>query len=249
MSSVKASLTTANVVTVNSQPQTTTGQKSTGTGPANPNPPPVVAGCTDPDPFGYMKVAQEFQLNENFGTTKVPFGKVTFSAFSSTPWGATIPARQYTVDNVIGTDDNERNVVYNQVNIKEGDQTYTVPITSSTTKQIYPAAQFSFWNPRLLMGVDVGANVNHAKPEIEPSINLGIMSFGRHKTTPDLSILEVGAAYQGVNQKPALVVTPVAYNFGKNWFSPLMNNSYLAPSVAIAPDGSWTIGGGIRVGF
>jgi hypothetical protein len=250
MSTLKATLTTANVVTVTSTAQNTTGQASTGTGTANPTPPaPVTSGCTNPDPFGFMKAQQLYTLNEDFGTLKVPFGTVGFSAFQADPWSANIPARTYTVDNVIGTDQNQRNYVYNKVNISTGGQTYQIPIASSTTEQVYPSATFSFWNPRLLLGVDGGFNANHTQGEVTPNVNVGIMSYGQYKTTPDFSILEVGAGYQTVNKKLSLVVTPVAYNVGKNWFSPLMNNTYLAPSLSVATDGSWTIGGGLRVGF
>jgi hypothetical protein len=250
MSTLKASLTTANVVTVNSTAQNTTGQASTGTGPANPTPPaPVASGCPNPDPFGFLKAQQNYSLNEDFGNLQVPFGTVGFSAWQQDPWSVDIPARTYTIDNVIGTDENQRNYVYNQVNIQTGGKSYTVPVTSSTTKQVYPTAKFSFWNPRLLLGADGGFNANHTQGEFTPNVNLGIMSYGQYKTTPDFSILEVGAGYQAVNKKFALVVTPVGYNVGKNVFSPLMNNTYIAPSVSVATDGSWTISAGLRVGF
>lgn len=250
MSSVKASLTTANVVTVNSQAQNTTGQVSTGTGPVNPDPiGPVANGCANPDPFGFLQAEQDFQLNEQFGNVKVPIGSVGFSAFKAAPWSTHILAREYTVDNIIGTDENQRNVVYNQVNIKEGTNTYKVPITTATTKQVYPTAKFSFWNPRLLLGVDGGINLNNVKGEITPTINIGIMSYGQYKTTPDFSVLEIGAGYQAINKRPAVVITPVAYNIGRNVFSPLMNNTYIAPSVSLSTDGNWTISAGVRVGF
>lgn len=250
MNKLKATLTTANVITVNSQGQNASNQPSSSQGLKNPNPPPPPTnGCPNCDPFGFMSVQQNFQLSENFGTVKVPIGTVGFSAWQQNPWNVSINARTYTVDNVIGTDENQRNYVYSQVNIETGGQVYTVPITSSTTKQQFPQAKFSFWNPRLLLGADGGANLNHLKGEFSPSLNLGIMSYGQYKTTPDFSVLEVGVAWQTVNQRPALIVTPVAYNIGKNWFSPLMNNTYLAPSMQIATDGSWTISGGIRVGF
>lgn len=258
MSSVKATLTTANVVTVNSQAQNTTNQPSTGTGPVNPKPPqPVVVNCPsggsvtcpNADPFGFMQAQQTFQLNENFGTVKVPIGSVGFSAFQADPWSANILARQYTVDNVIGTDENQRNVVYNQVSIKTDGKTYTVPVTNSTTKQVYPTAKFSFWNPRLLLGMDGGVNVNHLQGEVMPNVNLGIMSYGQYKTTPDFSVLEVGVGYQAISKRPAVVITPIAYNVGRNLFSPLMNNTYIAPSVSLSTDGSWTLSGGLRVGF
>lgn len=249
MSSLKASLTTANVVTVNSTAQNQSGQASTGTGPANPNPPAPVANCPNPDPFGFMQAQQNYALNEEFGTLKVPFGTVGFSAFQQNPWSVNVPARTYTVDNVIGTDENQRNYVYSKVNINVNNQSYQIPIASSTTEQVYPTAQFSFWNPRLLLGADGGFNASHVQGEFSPNINLGIMSYGQYKTTPDFSILEVGASYQVVNKKFALTITPAAYNVGKNLFSPLMNNTYLGPSVSVATDGSWTIGAGLRVGF
>jgi len=250
LNTLNASVTTANVVTVNSQGQSVTGQPSTGKGTTNPNPPgPPPAGCPSTDPFGFMQAQQTYQLNEDFGNVKVPFGTVGFSAFQAQPWSATIPSRTYTVDNVIGTDENQRNYVYSQVNIQTNGKTYTVPIASSTTKQVYPTAKFSFWNPRLLLGADGGINLNHVRGEFTPSINVGIMSYGQYKTTPDWSILEVGAGWQAVNGKPSLVVTPVAYNVGRNVFSPLMNNTYVAPSVSVASDATWTVSGGLRVGF
>lgn len=258
MATVKASLTTANVVVTNSQGQVATNQPSTGTGPANPNPtaPVTVAcpsggsvTCPSTDPFGFMQAQQTFALNEKFGTVSVPIGTVGFSAFQAQPWSENIAPRTYTVDNVIGTDENQRNYVYNQFNITTGGKTYTVPITSSTTKRVYPTATFSFWNPRLLLGMDGGFNASHVKGEATPTLNLGIMSYGRYKTTPDFSVLEVGAGYQVVNKKFALTITPVAYNIGRNVFAPLMNNTYLAPSVSVATDGSWTVSAGVRVGF
>jgi len=248
---LKATMTTANVVTVNSQAQNVTGQASTGTGPKNPAPPTTVVppGCPSPDPFGFMQAQQTYQLNEDFGKVKVPFGTVGFSAFQAQPWSASIPARQYTIDNIIGTDENQRNYVYNQVNIKTDGKTYTVPVTSSTTKQVYPTAKFSWWNPRLHAGFDGGVNINHVKGEFTPNVDVSLMSYGQYKTTPDFSILGVGVGYQTQNQRPALIIKPVSYNFGRNIFSPLMNNTYVGPSISVAPDGSWTVGGGIQVGF
>lgn len=250
MGTLKASMNTANVVVVNSNPQHATGQASTGTGPANPTPPAQVAsGCPDPDPNGFMKAQQNYTLNEDFSTIKVPIGTVGFSAWQKDPWSVDIPARTYTVANVIGTDENQRNYVYNQVNIKSGDKTYTVPVTSSTTKQVYPTAKFSWWNPRLHAGFDGGVNINHVKGEFTPNVDVSLMSYGQYKTTPDFSILGLGVGYQTQNQRPALVIKPVSYNFGRNIFAPLMNNSYIGPSIAVAPDGSWTVGGGLEVGF
>jgi hypothetical protein len=249
MSSVKASLTTANVVVVNSQAQNTTNQDSTGTGTVNPTPPTQVAGCPNPDPFGYMKAQQQYQLNEQFGTVKVPFGTVGFSAFQTNPWSANITARQYTVDNVIGTDENQRNVVYNQVNIKEGNNTYTLPITSSTTKQVYPSAKFSFWNPRLFLTAGGSADLSHIAGDANFGTTFGIMSYGKFKNNPDVSVLQVGIGYQVVDKSPTLILNPVSVNVGHVIGTTLVNNTYLGPSIQYDTHQNVFAGLNLSIGF
>lgn len=258
LSKLGAQVGSVTVTTVDSTGQTQTNIPSSGTGPANPKPPtPVVVNCpsggtvTCPstDPFGYQQKEQTLTLNEDLGTLKVPIGTVGFSAFQPAPWNINILPREYTVDTVVGIDQNQRETVYSKVNVTVGGQTYVAPIKSSTTKQELPQPTFSFWNPRILMGLDGGINATHFGGAFTPSINLGIMSYGQYKTTPDFSILEVGAGYDTVSHNAQLVVTPVAYNFGKNFFSPLANNTYLGPSLTVGADGSIGVGLGLRVGF
>lgn len=254
LKSLNSSLAAINVIQADSTAQTTTNQTSTGTGPKNPTPPPTTVACTNgvcpnSDPFGYQKAEQQLALNEDFGTLKVPFGTVGFSAWQTAPWNTTILAREYNVDTVVGTDVNERQTFYNKFTVNVGGKTYDIPIKNATTKQQVPTATWSWWNPRILMGLDGGVNINHVKGEFTPSISLGIMSYGQYKTTPDFSILEVGVGYGAVNKTGELVITPVAYNIGKKFFSPLMNNTYIGPSLQIGTDGSFGVGAGIRVGF
>ncbi len=251
-------LASINVITVDSNGQKQGNLPSSGTGPTNPNPtPPTTVTCTpggtvtcpNPDPFGYMKAEQDFALNEDFGTLKVPFGTVGFSAWQQNPWNVNIPPREYNVDTVVGVDDHERQTFYNKFSVKVNGKSYDIPIKSATTKQQYPTPTFSFWNPRLLMGLDGGVNINHVQGEFTPHLSVGIMSYGQYKTTPDFSILEVGFGYGAINKTGEVVITPVAYNIGKNLFSPLMNNTYIGPSVQIGTDGSFGVGAGLRVGF
>jgi hypothetical protein len=183
------------------------------------------------------------------GTLKVPVGTVGFSAFQPAPWNINVLPRVYTIDTVVGVDQNQRETIYSKVNINVGGQTYTAPIQTSTTKQVLPSASFSFWNPRILMGLDGGINVTKFGGEFTPSVNLGIMSYGQYKTTPDFSILEVGVGYETVSHTAQVNITPVAYNFGKNFFSPLANNTYLGPVVSIGATGNIGVGLGLRVGF
>ena len=180
---------------------------------------------------------------------KVPIGTVGFSAWQQNPWDISIAPREYNVATVVGVDENERQTFYNKFTLKVNNKEYDIPIKTATTEQKLPAASWSWWNPRILMGLDGGVNVTHVKGEITPSVNLGIMSYGQYKTTPDFSILEVGAGYGAINKTPQLIVTPVAYNIGKKLFSPLMNNTYIAPSFTVATDGSMGVNLGLRVGF
>lgn len=255
---LNAQVSSVNVVTTDSSGQQASNLPSSGTGSANPNPTTsdVVScpsggtvTCPNADPYGYQSKEQDFSLNEDFSTVKVPIGTVGFSAWQATPWSVNIAPREYNVDTVVGTDDNQRQYFYNKFTVKVNDKDYEVPIKTATTKQEYPTAKFSFWNPRLLMGVDGGVNLSRVRGEFSPNVDVGIMSYGQYKTTPDFSILEVGAAYQVINKQPALTITPVSYNIGRNLFSPLMNNTYVGPSLQISPDGNFTATVGVRVGF
>lgn len=262
---LNAQVTSINVASTSSQAQVGNNIPSSGTGPTNPNPtqPTTVTcpggstvECPNTDPFGYQKTEQDLALNEDLGTLKVPFGKVGFSAWQKDPWSINVYAKDYTVDTVVGVDENERQYFYNKFTVQVHDQsdpkkvtTITVPVTTASTKQVYPTAKWSWWNPRLFVGLDGGININHVQGEFVPNVSLGIMSYGQYKTTPDFSILELGVGYGTVNKTAEVVVTPVSYNVGKKLFSPLINNMYLGPSVFIGTDGSVGVGGGLRVGL
>jgi hypothetical protein len=257
LSSLGATIKAANVVSANSQGQVATNQPSTSTTPTGVKPTTTVVDCPNGgtvdcpnvDLFGYEANVQTLALNEDFSTIKVPIGRVSFNASQPAPWGIDIKPRQYSATSIIGTDENQRLYVDNKFSVKVDDKTYTIPITTAQTQQVYPTPKFSFFNPRLLLGVDGGISLSHIQGEFAPNVSLGIMSLGQYKTNPDWSFLEVGAAYETVNKKAAVIITPAAYNIGKNLLSPLMNNTYLAPSLMIGLDGSFVVGGGIRVGF
>lgn len=241
---LNAQVTSINVVIASSKGQSGTHIPTTP-GPVNPHP----VDPNNPDPHGYMKAQQNLALNEDFGTVKVPFGKVGFSAWQEKPWSIDINQRDYSLATVVGTDENQRQYFYNKFAVTTGGKTYDIPIKTATTKQEYPSPKWSWWNPRLLMGLDGGVNITNVRGEFTPSINVGVMSYGQYKTTPDFSVLEVGVGYGTINKTPQVLVTPVAYNIGRNLFSPLMNNTYIGPSLQIGTDGSIGAGAGVRVGF
>jgi hypothetical protein len=259
LASLGAQLTAGNVVTVNSTGQSGNNLPSSGTGSNNPNPvAPVVENCPgggtvmcpNTDLFGYQKTQQNFTLNEDFGNLQVPFGQVGFSAWQQNPWNITVQPREYRVTNVIGTDENERIYVDNQFVIKEGDKTYTVPITTDATQQVYPSPKFYWWNPQLVGGADVGLSLNRfpaVQGEFAPSVSLGIMSYGKYKTSPDFSVLQVGVAYESVTKHAGVVVTPIAVNLSN--ILPVVHNTYVAPSVHISTDGTVYGDVGLRLQF
>lgn len=238
-----AEVSAVNVAIATSQSQHGTNIHTTPGPIVNPNP----VDPSNPDPYGYMKRQQTLALNEDFGAVKVPIGSVGFSAWQKEPWNYDIKGREYRASTVVGTDENQRQYFYNKFTVKVDNKEYTIPITTATTEQVYPEAKWSWWNPRLYLGADGAVGVNPVKGDFIPNVNVQIMSYGRYKTQPDWSILQVGAGYAVDSKRPTLNVTPFSYNIGKH--IPLMNNTYLGPSLGVATDGNVFIGGGIRVGL
>lgn len=209
------------------------------------NPAPI--DPKNPDPYGYMKRQQMLTLNEDFGSIKLPIGEVGFSAWKEKPWDYEIKAREYHAATVVGTDENQRQYFYNKFTVKVDGKEYTLPINTATTQQVYPEAKWSWWNPRFFLGADGAVGLNPVKGDFIPNVNVQIMSYGRYKTQPDWSILQLGAGYAVDSKRPVLQVTPFSYNIGKH--IQLMNNTYIGPSVSVGTDANVFVGGSIRVGL
>jgi len=253
-----AQVDAVNAIIVVSSGQHGTGIPSTGTGSSNPNSGGSTVDCNGkqvpcPDPFGFQKKEQVLTLTENFDQTKVPIGQVGFSAWQQNPWSLDIPSREYHVVNVLGKDENERTYVYNRFSIKVNNKNYDVKIASAETKEEYPSAKWSWWNPRLFFTTGGGINLSKFEP-VNGSFNvggtIGIMSYGKSKPNPDISVLQVGAGYQSNKNEFSVIVNPVNFNIGK--LIPtggLINNIYLGPSMQIAPSGSVFVGANVSVGL
>lgn len=238
----------ANVVAINiakshSNGQVTNNVPSTNTNPGdNPNPPP-----TEQDPYGYQKNQQILSINETFDNLSVPIGEVGFSAWKEKPWSLNIKPREYNSSTVIGMDENQRIYTYNKFSIKVDNKDYEIKISKGEVQQVYPEAKWSWWNPRLFLGFDGGVNIGKINGTAAPSLNVQIMSYGKYKNQPDFSILQIGGGYDIHNQKPGAVITPFSYNIGKH--IPLLNNTYIGPSVLINTSGDISVLAGIRVGL
>jgi hypothetical protein len=259
LAALGASLTAANVVTANSQGQVATNVASTSTTPSGTKPATTVTvacpsggsvSCPTSDPFGYLSNLQTLALNENFATLQVPVGSVSFSAWQANPWSVNLLPRQYNVTSVIGTDENQRVYVDNQFTVKTNNKTYTIPITTAQTQQVYPTAKLSWWNPEVFGGADVGLSLNKfpsINGEFAPSVNFGFVTYGKYKTSPDWSFGQVGASYGVVSKRVMVDVTPVAYNL--HTVLPFLHNTYVGPSLHVSTDGSIYGAVGLRVGF
>lgn len=254
MAKLHAEIQAVNVVTVISTGKQGDNIPSGHTGPDNPNPttPTVPCNgqnipCPNADPYGYLQKRQDLPITESFGTLQVPIGEIGFSAWKPAPWTIDIRPRTYKITSVVGVDENQRQYFYNKMSVGVDGKYYDVKIENAATKQVYPTARFSWWNPRIFLGVDGGFNITSSKGAFAPDASIGIMSYGMYKNQPDFSILQVGAGYDSISKKVQLVITPVTYNVGKH--IPLMTNMYLGPSVHLGINGDVAIMGGIRVGL
>lgn len=242
LQTLKASLTAINVVSVNSIGETGHNIPSTSTTP-NPNPAPVPTTITNE----YNKNRQVLQLDEDFANVKVPIGEVAFSAWQDKPWDLNIKPREYKVSTVLGTDENQKQYAYNKFSIKVDNKEYDVKINSDNFTQEYPSPSFSFWNPRLYLGIDGGVNVNQVHGELTPNIGVAFMSYGKYKTAPDLTFLQVGVGYGTDSKRPQAVITPITYNVGQH--IPLMSNLHVGPTLQLGTNGDITVGAGLRLGM
>jgi hypothetical protein len=263
INSLNATLSSINVVSVNSSGENTGNLPSTSTtpitnnptSPTQPNNASVVA-CPNNDPYGYQSNVQNLALNEQFGSpstasTSVPIGQVSFDAAQKQPWSVDLVPRQYTVVNVMATDPNGLHSVYNKFSIVESGKSYPVDITNAQYKEEYPTASMSWWNPHLLFAANAGVNISRTpiSGEFNPSINVQLMSYGKTKTNPDISLLQLGLGYATVAREPTINVNPISFNIGNALSTSFIDNTYVGPSFAIGLNGNITIGAGISVSF
>lgn len=204
-----------------------------------------------PDPNGYLSNRQVLTLTERFGNTEVPIGSTGFSAWKEKPWDVNILSRQYKLSTVVGTDENQRQFFYNKFSINVDGKDYPVNIDKAETKQQYPESKMYWWNPRIHM--TTGASINFSDIPIKGSgfvgATLGIMSYGKFKNSPDISILQLGLGYQTETQKPSIIVNPVSFNIKGLLPDGLINNTFIGPSLQLDSSGKIFGGIGISVSF
>jgi hypothetical protein len=253
---LNATVSGINQVAVSSSGENQTNLSSSNTTPnPNPTPSPMVncngtqIPCPAVDPFGYQQNKQTLSLDEPFGTTKVPVGSISFSAWQQTPWGVNLFPRTYSVTNVLGTDPEGKQYVYNKFTINSDNKSYPITIANAKFEQELPSPSLSWWNPRLFAGADLGIGLSHVplSGEFVPNLSVGAISYGQSKVTPNWSFLQVGVGYGVVGRSAQVQVSPVQYNIGQHLT--LIRNTYVGPVLGVGFDGNVMVGAGIRVGL
>lgn len=244
LSKLNASILAINTTNIHSNGSKGSNIPSTSTGPANPNP------QTNPtDQYGYLKTQQNFKLNEKFANVTVPIAEVGFSAWKKEPWTENILPRTYKSSSVIAIDENQRHIIYNKFSIEVDGKSYDITLDKAETKEVYPEAKFSLWNPRFFMNGNFLANLSNMQPEISPGLSVGFMSYGRYLNTPDFSLLHIGVSYGLQSNKPSFNFAPINYNIGKLLPGNLVSNTYVGPSMQVNTSGNVMIGAGFSIGF
>lgn len=221
--------------------------------------------CPNADPYGYQSTQQTLALFEPFAAqpatttpattaaspTQVPIGTVGFSAADQAPWNVNIYPRSYDITNVLATDVNGKQTVYNQVSITTNGKSYTLPISTAKLEQQLPTSSFSFFNPHLFL--TAGGGVDVSKLPVLGSANvgatLGIMSWGQTKANPTISVLQIGAGYETGTSKPAAILNPISFNVGAIFPKGIVNNTYVGPSIQVDTGGNVFAGANVSVGF
>ena len=196
--------------------------------------------------YGYLKKAQLLKLNEPFENNTVPWGEVSFSAWREKPWDLEVYEREYFVVNVLGTDEDGRHYVYNKFTVNTNGKEYAVDISESKFVEEYPKGSLSF-NPRLYLGIDGGGYVTRIDYAFMPNIGMSLASYGKTKVSPDWIFFNFGLGYEANKGLPALSLSPINYNVGTH--IPLINNTYIGPSVSVNINTDVFVSLGLRVGL
>ena len=234
------------------RPQPTTD--TTGTIPA-PTPPTPQGTTSDGQPcfadkYGYFAKIPYYNISEpTKNNQQIPFGQVQFDVQKPAPWNVTVYPREYTTSVAIATDTLGNKTAYSKMTIKSQDKIYSLPETQVQYYERLPSASFSFWNPRLFLTAGGAMNMTQTKGSANAGIVLGIMSYGQLKSNPDISVLQIGAAYQSGTNKASVIINPINFNIGKLLSKGLMNNTYIGPSIQVDTGGNIFAGGNISLGF
>lgn len=236
-------------------------QTGVGTGWTKPRPkdpdgnpaPTCPDGSKCEDPYGYWENGQFVSITEPFaGGTEVPVGSVGFEAWKEKPWTINVHPRDYHVTTVLGQDKKGRHYAYNKFEIGVDGEKYPVPIRDSKIVEQLPEASFSWWNPRVGIGVHGGVGFNTANDDIltataAPALSFSPFSYGQTETKPDWIFARVGAGFDLVHRTASFSVAPAMWNIGSA--VDVIQNTYIGPVVSVDHEGRIGVGAGITTDF
>ena len=225
----------------------------------NTDPPTIPPTCAEAgcDPYGYMANSQTKDIAEPFADNlSVPVGQATFSAWKQDPWGLTVLPRDYKLDTVLGQDKQGRHYIYHKFAIGVDGKEYQIPIKEAKFVEKLPEASFSWWNPRVGIGVLAGVSIptnaaamvdNGVNAGIAPSLQFSPFSYGKTEVKPRFIFPQIAIGYNVVRHTADFSISPFMYNLGDT--SDVINNTYTGPTISVDTDANVTIGGSLSVTF
>lgn len=186
------------------------------------------------DKYGYFSNIQLLNLAEPLGDNKqAPFGTVQFNATKEKPWSYKVLPREYSAGVVIGVDKAGRKLAFTKIMIKPNDgsgKVYSLPEVKSEYYESLPKASFHWWNPRAMVGFDMGVS-SEPKFSSMPVVQMFISSYGELQVKPKWFIGGIGLGYNIPTSTPVAVVTPFAYKITDD--KSIFQNINLSPSIAV----------------
>jgi hypothetical protein len=199
--------------------------------------------------YGYCNNIQGLNLFElGPADEKIPFGDVAFNATSPTPWSLNVYPRKYYSVLSVGKNTEGNIVAHSQVMIEDNNgNKHKIGISEkSYVEQVNKTYRFYWWSPRFMGEYSLGLRTDGAVSSIV-GLKAYISSYTANKSRPTWMFIGLGGGYDMSNRRPAVSVSPVAYNVFHT--TELIQNLYVAPTVSMATDGGVGIHGTIGLIF
>lgn len=223
LKTLNAHVTGVQTITVNSVGQNKSNIASTTVTPRT----DTILANEPIDQFGYQKNAQTLALQETFDKNDIPVAKLTFKAWEKAPWTILQPPRKYNVINVLGQDENGKTYTYSKFSIISDGKTYNVDIDDAKLVEQLPQSKFSWWNPKLYVGIGDGIGISNAKNNVFAGLYFSPFSFGPTKLKPNFIFLQLGPNTNG--SSIGFTVSPFQWNIGE--YLKIINNTYIGPDL------------------
>lgn len=191
------------------------------------------------------------EVNTSKSISNIQSGIETFvvPATPTTPaHTVSIPAsgnRTYTDTVTITKSPDGTETANTKLTISSQGQTITVPLSNSRFILNQPKPSFSFWNPRVFIGVGGTFAPQSLSGDVVPNVAFSPFSYGKYKAEPDLFFATVGVGYGAINHTAVFSIAPVSVKVPLN----ILHNTYISPSVGIDTNKNFNVGIDMQVGL